>query len=92
MGLSGELNASISRALLAQPRRGLNVDVKVKLDCSHFALLYESSILSLERLTPHQEQKLAECAAATAHLLTGCDSSEGRSENSNFPCRPTWRR
>ena len=66
MMLIGEFDQKLTAALMETPSKptvslsGLSVVV----DRSHFAERYEESILRLEELTPHQEERLAECKQA----------------------------
>jgi len=63
--LSGDVDVTLSRALEPQQRFSLHTDL------SAFAEQYEESVLALNSLTPHQQEKLAQCAGsqgAHAHL------------------------
>ena len=64
--LIGEFDQKLTTEL-AETARKLDVSLNrlsVFVDRTHFAERYEESILRLEELTPHQEQKLTECEAA----------------------------
>ena len=61
--LTGTLEQSLSRASLPM-RAGGNLSVVVSIDRSQFASAYEGSVLSMDKLTPHQLEKMQECLAA----------------------------
>ena len=64
--LIGDFDQKLTNALKGTPSK-LDVPLNrlsIVVDRSHFAERYEASILQLEELTPHQEQKLTECEAA----------------------------
>ena len=45
------------------------VTYQVTIDRSQFALSYEASVLSLDKLTPHQSEKLTECLEANESFV-----------------------
>ena len=53
---NGALQDEVSRVL----RGGVPTTLRVQVDRTHFAEMYEASILSLHRLTPHQLSVLNE--------------------------------
>lgn len=62
--LAGRFEMRLSSILQGQPRRpGSAAGVlMIEIDRTQFAQQYEQSVLALEKLTPHQQAKLAECA------------------------------
>ena len=57
--LTGTLEQSLSRTL-----PGGKVGAVVSIDRSQFAAAYEGSVLSMDKLTPHQLEKMQECLTA----------------------------
>ena len=77
--LTKVLGETLTEKLGGKKEHGLNVQAdlsqvsehpQVVADCSvQFASIYEQSVLELEALTPHQEEKLKECEIRKAVLV-----------------------
>ena len=62
--LTGTLEETLSRTPLRVRTQCGKVRVVVSIDRSQFAAVYEGSVLSMDKLTPHQLEKLKECLTA----------------------------
>ena len=76
LALTGTLDKKLSTALLDGHR------YKVSVDRAQFALLYEESVLSLDKLTKHQREKLRECygtdGTATPYIHVEAPAGAGK--------------
>jgi hypothetical protein len=73
-GMAAELQQNAAASKLEKKQ----VVEKISVDKTHFAERYESSILRLNTLTPHQQEKLDECAAATGDLHIRAPAGAGK--------------
>eukprot|EP01051_Picozoa_sp_SAG22_P011576 SAG22_NODE_1126_length_5474_cov_4.748093_2_plen_1153_part_01 len=82
--LNDEFGTTLARvlqqpdAVRAAGARHLGQLLRISVDKSHFAERYESSILRLRTLTPHQREKLAECKAAGGDLHIRAPAGAGK--------------
>ena len=59
LGSTGRIDRRLQEALRSADLIG--PDAHIEVDASHFAETYGSSVLRLDKLTPHQTEKLREC-------------------------------
>lgn len=59
LGSTGRIDRKLQEALRSADLIG--PDAHIEVDASHFAETYGSSVLRLDKLTPHQTEKLQEC-------------------------------